>query len=118
MYSENTFAVERRSDQYGSLWSGDWRELGYLGVRKFFKSIGTSNTALIRHLTLTLDDAVPYLNPKTTSEERRFVHDDELMSILKHLAQYSQLQSLKLHFYGRRRVDRGSLFEAFGWSHC
>lgn len=38
-------------------------------------------------------------------EERRFVHDDGLMSILRHLGDYAQLQTLKLCFHGRRRVE-------------
>jgi hypothetical protein len=28
------------------------------------------------------------------------------MSVLRHLVDHSQLQTLKLHFYGRRKVDR------------
>lgn len=110
MYSENAFTVERRSDRYGSLWKGDWHELGYLSVRKFFKSIGPANTALIRHLTLSLEDAVPCLNPRIRNqEERRFVNDEELLSVLRHLAQHSRLQHLKIHLGGRKRVDRGKL---------
>lgn len=55
-----------------------------------------------------LEDAVPCLNPASmTNEDRRFVNDDELMSILRHLVEHSELQSMKIHFNGRRRVDRG-----------
>ncbi|EME42148.1 hypothetical protein DOTSEDRAFT_175017 [Dothistroma septosporum NZE10] len=107
LYGENRFVVERRTQRYGSFWENEWRELGYLNVRRFIKLIGAMNTALIRHLTLMLEDAVPCLNPSMrTNEERRFVHDDDLMSLLRHLGRHSQLQNLELHFHGRRRVDR------------
>jgi hypothetical protein len=107
LYSENHFRLARRAHRYGSFWEKEWSELGYLHVRKFFKSIGPTNSALIRHLTLMLEDAMPCLNPTLHSaEDRRFVHDDDLMSVLRHLVDHSQLQTLKLHFYGRRKVDR------------
>lgn len=107
LYSENRFNIERRTQRYGSFWENEWRELGFLNVRKFTKSIGPSNLALIRHMTFMLEDAVPCLNPgMRTNEERRFVHDDDLMSVLRHLGNFGQLQTLELHFHGRRRVDR------------
>lgn len=82
--------------------------MGYLAVRIFMKSIGPANTALIRHINFKLEDAIPALNPTMISpDERRFVHDDELMSILRHLVKYSELQTMKLHFNGRRQVERG-----------
>ena len=68
--------------------------------------IGPTNTSLIRHVSLQLEDATPCLNPDTmTHEARRFVHDDALMSTLRHLGDYAQLQTLKLNFHGRRRVE-------------
>ncbi|CAK1366783.1 hypothetical protein CB0940_10152 [Cercospora beticola] len=107
LYSENAFAIERRTQRYGSFWEHEWRELGYLNVRKFMKSIGPTNTALIRRISFMLEDAVPCLNPSMrTNEERRFVHDDDLMSVLRHLGNHAQLQTIDLHFHGRRRVDR------------
>lgn len=107
LYSENKFNIERRTQRYGSFWENEWRELGFLNVRKFMKSIGPNNIALIRDVTFMLEDAVPCLNPGLrTNEERRFVHDDDLMSVLRHLGTSSQLQTVELHFHGRRRVDR------------
>ncbi|KXT00617.1 hypothetical protein AC578_3140 [Pseudocercospora eumusae] len=107
LYSENTFAIERRTQRYGSFWESEWQELGFLNVRKFIKSVGSTNIAFIRKLSFMLEDAVPCLNPAMrTNEERRFVHDDDLMSVLRHLGDHSQLQTLELHFHGRRRVDR------------
>ena len=71
------------------------------------RSIGPTNTALIRRISFMLEDAVPCLNPSLrTNEERRFVHDDDLMSVLRHLGNHAQLQTIDLHFHGRRRVDR------------
>ncbi|CZT14180.1 uncharacterized protein RCC_00154 [Ramularia collo-cygni] len=107
LYSENTFIVERRMERCGSLWTSQWNEACYLPTRKFFKSIGSENTALIRHMTLNLEDRLPCLNTSLSNEERRFVNDEELLSVLRHLIQHSQLQTLKLHFYGRKKVDRG-----------
>lgn len=50
---------------------------------------------------------MPCLNPSMkTNEERRFVHDADLISVLRHLGDHAQLQTLELHFHGRRRVDR------------
>ena len=50
---------------------------------------------------------MPCLNPlMKTNEERRFVHDEDLISVLRHLGTHGQLQTLDLHFHGRRRVDR------------
>ena len=75
-------------------------------VRKFLKMIGPSNTSLIRHVSLQLEDATPCLNPDTmTHDARRFVHDDALMSTLRHLGDYAQLQTLKMNFHGRRKVE-------------
>ncbi|CAK4025621.1 Hypothetical predicted protein [Lecanosticta acicola] len=107
LYSENTFAIERRTQRYGSLWENEWRELGYLAARKFMKTIGPTNLALIRHVSMMLEDAVPCLNPTMeTNEERRFVYDNDLISVLRHLGNHGQLQTLDLHFHGRRRVAR------------
>ncbi|KAK4497894.1 hypothetical protein PRZ48_010549 [Zasmidium cellare] len=107
LYSENKFNIERRTQRYGSFWENEWRELGLKNVKVFVKSIGPNNIALIRNITFMLEDAVPCLNPSMrTNEERRFVHDDDLMSVLRHLGNSGQLQNLELHFHGRRRVDR------------
>lgn len=78
----------------------------FQSVRKFLKMIGSTNTALIRNIGLQLEDAIPCLNPdKMSHEERRFVYDDVLMSVLRHLGDHAQLQTLKLNFHGRRRVE-------------
>lgn len=107
LYSENRFAIERRTQRYGSLWENEWRELGYLTVRKFMKTIGPTNIALIRHVSMMLEDAVPCLNPlMETNEERRFVHDNDLISVLRQLGNHAQLQTLDMHYHGRRRVAR------------
>ncbi|KAH9807340.1 hypothetical protein Tdes44962_MAKER06376 [Teratosphaeria destructans] len=106
LYGENEFYFNRRTSRYGSFWENDWRELGYRSLRHFLKQIGPSNTSLIRHVVFQFEDATPCLNPITMShEDRRFVHDDALMSILRHLSDYSQLQTLKINFHGRRRVE-------------
>jgi hypothetical protein len=44
--------------------------------------------------------------PDSTAEKRRFVHDENLISILRNLAKHARLRELNLHFHGRRRVER------------
>ncbi|KAK5124537.1 hypothetical protein LTR85_001754 [Meristemomyces frigidus] len=106
LYAENDFFFARRTSRYGSFWEDEWKELGFRSVRKFLKTIGPTNTGLIRNVSFQLEDAIPCLNPdKMSHEDRRFVHDDALMSILRHLGDYAQLQTLKLNFHGRRRVE-------------
>ncbi|KAI7539565.1 hypothetical protein KC331_g9682 [Hortaea werneckii] len=106
LYGENEFFFSRRSDRHGSFWQAEWSELGFKSIRKFLKTIGPANTAMIRHLSFQFEDATPCLNPDTMShEDRRFVHDEALISILRHLGDYAQLQTLKLNFHGRRRVE-------------
>ncbi|KAI7434690.1 hypothetical protein KC336_g3784 [Hortaea werneckii] len=106
LYGENEFFFSRRSDRHGSFWQAEWSELGFKSIRKFLKTIGPANTSMIRHLSFQFEDATPCLNPDTMShEDRRFVHDEALISILRHLGDYAQLQTLKLNFHGRRRVE-------------
>ncbi|KAK4548883.1 hypothetical protein LTR36_008656 [Oleoguttula mirabilis] len=106
LYAENDFYFARRMSRYGSFWEDEWKELGFRSVRKFLKIIGPMNTGLIRNVSLQLEDAIPCLNPdKMSHEDRRFVHDDTLMSILRHLGDHGNLQKLMLNFHGRRRVE-------------
>lgn len=37
----------------------------------------------------------------------RFINNEELIAVLRHLAHHSQLQTMKLHFAARRRVRLG-----------
>lgn len=107
LYSENRFYFCRRTSRYGSFWDDDWRELGYRAVHAFVKTIGPVNLGHLRHLSFQFDDATPCLNPGAMShEERRFVNDDVLMSILRHLGAHTRLEQLDLNFHGRRRVER------------
>ncbi|WPH00460.1 Hypothetical protein R9X50_00328900 [Acrodontium crateriforme] len=107
LYGENEFYFNRRTSRYGSFWEDGWRELGFKSVRQFVKSIGVTNLSLMRHVSFQFDDATPCLNPgNMTHEERRFVHDDVLISILRHLGDYAQLQRFDMNFHGRRRVER------------
>jgi hypothetical protein len=106
LYGENEFFFNRRTSRYGSLWENDWHEVGYRSARRFLKSIGPTNTSLIRQLTLQFEDATPCLNPETMShDDRRFVNDKVLMSVLRHLGDYGALEVLKINFHGRRRVE-------------
>jgi len=106
LYSENEFFFSRRTSRFGSFWQEEWRELGFRAIHQFVKSIGPVNLGLIRNVSLQLEDATPCLNPDSMShDERRFVNDDVLMSILRTLGDYAQLQKLRINFHGRRRVE-------------
>lgn len=101
LYSENHFLFVRKTRRHGSYWEREWNEVGFKAVRKFLRLIGAENMTLIREVTLLLEDATPCLNPSmSTADERRFVHDEVLMTCLKMLAQSAKLHKLHLHFRG------------------
>lgn len=106
LYSENEFFFQRQSRRCGSIWAPDWGELGFKPVRKFLKMIGPSNTNFIRHVTMLFEDAQPSLNPQMhNAEERRFVHDENLHSVLRHLATHCTLERFYMNFQGRKTLD-------------
>lgn len=106
LYSENEFFFQRQSRRCGSIWAADWGELGFKPVRKFLKMIGPSNTSFIRHVTMLFEDAQPSLNPQMhNAEERRFVHDENLHSVLRHLATHGTLARFYMNFQGRKTLD-------------
>ena len=101
LYSENNFLFVRMTKRSGSFWEGEWNEVGFKAVRRFLKMIGPTNTGLLRHAALLLEDATPCLNPNlVTADDRRFVYDNVLISCLRHLADHAKLQLLELHFRG------------------
>ncbi|KAK6438934.1 hypothetical protein LTR95_004851, partial [Oleoguttula sp. CCFEE 5521] len=106
LYSENEFFFQRQSRRHGHIFASDWSELGFRPVRRFLKAIGAVNTGLIRHVTFLFEDAAPSLNPQlSTAEARRFVHDPQLHSLLRHLGAYAKLRVLHMNFQGRKTVD-------------
>ncbi|KAK6430808.1 hypothetical protein LTR95_013032 [Oleoguttula sp. CCFEE 5521] len=106
LYSENEFFFQRQSRRHGHIFASDWSELGFRPVRRFLKAIGPMNTGLIRHVTFLFEDAAPSLNPQlSTAEARRFVHDPQLHSLLRHLGAYAKLRVLHMNFQGRKTVD-------------
>jgi hypothetical protein len=106
LYSENEFFFQRQSRRCGSIWAADWGELGFKPVRRFLKMIGPSNTSFIRHVTMLFEDAQPSLNPQMhNAEERRFVHDENLHSVLRHLATHGTLERFYMNFQGRKTLD-------------
>ncbi|KAK5168708.1 uncharacterized protein LTR77_006017 [Saxophila tyrrhenica] len=107
LYGSNHFLFARQRRETGSYWSAKWREVGFNAVRRFLVAIGPKNIRRIKHATLLLEDATPYLNPRLkTPKARRFVHDQCLMKVLRLLAAKGRLKKLGLLFRGRRRVDK------------
>jgi len=106
LYSTNHFVFGRQCRRAGSYWDYEWKEIGFLPVRTFVDMIG-GNLSLIKRITLILEDATPCLNPHLkTNEERRFIHDADLLLMLRTLAERAlNLKRLGLHFHGRRRVE-------------
>lgn len=101
LYSANHFTFARNIQRRGSYWAVNWNEVGFKAVRRFLKAIGSTNIGLLRHVTLLLEDAIPCLNPDLrTADDRRFVYDENLMSVLRHLADHGKLQKLDLNFHG------------------
>lgn len=114
LYSENEFFFQRQSRRHGHIFASDWSELGFRPIRRFLKAIGHTNTSLLRHLILLLEDAAPSLNPQLSSaEDRRFVHDAALHSILRHLASHARLKTLQMNFQGRKVVDSSRTNDKF-----
>lgn len=106
LYAENEFFFQRQSRRHGSIWAADWGELGFKPSRKFLKMIGPTNTSFIRHITFLLEDAAPSLNPNLhNAEERRFVHDENLHSVLRHVSTHGKLEKFHINFQGRKTLD-------------
>lgn len=102
LYGGNKFILERRTARSGSYWEAEWSEAGFKPVKRLLKMIGPTNTALLRHVGIHCEDAMPCLNPDLhTADERRFTRDEVLMSCLRHLARHAQLQTLELNFNGK-----------------
>ncbi|OQO01805.1 hypothetical protein B0A48_12278 [Cryoendolithus antarcticus] len=114
LYSENEFFFQRQSRRHGHIFASDWSELGFRPVRRFLKAIGPVNTGLIRHVTFLFEDAAPSLNPQlSTAEARRFVHDPQMHSLLRHLGAYAKLRVLHMNFQGRKTVDAARANDKF-----
>jgi len=69
LYGENKFLFERTNKTRGAYYDAVHKEIGYKDVRRFFESIGPSNTALLRDLSFTFDDAMPSMTPYLSSNE-------------------------------------------------
>lgn len=107
LYGQNHFIFERQFRSRGEYWDRDWTEVGFKDIRRFLKTIGPWNVSRLRTVSFLLDDAMPSGNPQLkTAEERRFVHDDALVDIIKILEKQASLEKLRLSCHGRRVLQK------------
>ncbi|KAF2102061.1 hypothetical protein NA57DRAFT_53995 [Rhizodiscina lignyota] len=106
LYCENSFSFERNRMPRSPYWSAEGKEIGFKDVRLFLSSIGHKNLSLIRDVTFVCDDAMPSTTPGLTNEERRFVHDPNLIECFRIFTQHGELRSIKLAFVGRRMLTK------------
>jgi len=107
LYSENKFMLERQNKVRGNYWTPVWTEVGFKDIRQFLHTIGPVNISHLRKVFLLCEDATPSANPNlTTAEERRFVHDENLIQCLKLLAYYGRLKTFSISVHGRKHVHK------------
>lgn len=74
-------------------------------MRRFLRIIGPANILRLRHVAFILEDAVPSLNRGEDAEQRRFIYDENLFSIMRRLSgPCARLQTLYVNFHGRRHI--------------
>lgn len=100
LYSENKFHINRDWRPVGGYWEPKWSTLGYETPKAFLDTIGTANVSLLRDVTLHFGDFSRSARPHASPDERRYVHDPQLFSILDCLADFGKLQKLKIIFDG------------------
>lgn len=64
---------------------------------------------MIRDISLYFDDALPSATPQQTNEERRYVHDKNIIAAFKLLRRDSAIRSMQLVFGGRRTLQSKDL---------
>ncbi|KAI9717386.1 MAG: hypothetical protein M1812_004738 [Candelaria pacifica] len=104
LYGENVFSLDRCGLQRGHYYDKAWSEIGYKDFERFLKIIGPKNISFIREMELLLTDGAPSAFPDSNYEARRFINDVHLRECLKMLAKHSQLEMMRLGFWGRRQV--------------
>ncbi|KAI9666215.1 MAG: hypothetical protein M1821_004150 [Bathelium mastoideum] len=106
LYSKNTFLAVRRHGMRSRPFVAGDAEIGYTDFLRFLRQIGKENVGLIRDLGMLFEDAMPSSLKYSTAEERRFVHDDFLLSCLRNLARNAKLHELHIYFLGRKDLKQ------------
>lgn len=101
LYSENRFIVRSDWRTSGGYWEPKWSALGYETMKMWFSTIGTENTQLLQNVYLHFADFSIRDRPYETIEERRYVRDPHIVSILDQLSACKSLKRLKISFNGK-----------------
>lgn len=104
IYGGNRFVFGYNHSKSGGYFEPVWNELGWTHVRRFLTDIGPKNISLIQTVGVFFYDASQSGNPGTTTNQRRYTYDKDLLWILDHLSQHGKILKLKLGFCGRRKV--------------
>lgn len=78
-------------------------------MRRCFEAIGDHNISLLRDVTFVLCDALTATTPYLDADERRFVNDAQLRGCLKRLGKHGKLDTITIHFDGKRMVMRSDV---------
>lgn len=104
LYSENCFHFDRDRNNRRKRWDSVSKEVGYKDFRRFLVTIGPHNISKMRTVSIEFHDCHPSDMPSGSTEERRYVHDGNLIEALKMFGRNAEVQTLFLGFYGRRSL--------------
>lgn len=104
LYGENTFHFDRDRNNRRKRWDCNLKEVGYKDFRRFLITIGPDNVSKMRDVIIDFEDCHPSDMPLGSTEERRFVHDGNLIECLKILGRNAKVRTLYLGFHGRRSL--------------
>ncbi|KAI9739102.1 MAG: hypothetical protein M1834_007315 [Cirrosporium novae-zelandiae] len=105
LYGENHFHLERCARRRGNYWDNNWTEVGWADVYRFLGDIDNCNIGLLRSITLHFEDASISDTPGLFADDRRFVNDNHLFSLLILLGKYGKsLKTVNMRFHGKRTV--------------
>lgn len=104
LYGENIFHFDRDRTTRRKRWGNTSKEVGFKDIRLFLVTIGPHNISMLRDVSIEFEDCHPRDMPLLSTEERRYVHDGNVIECLKMLGRHAEVQSLHLGFYGRRTL--------------
>lgn len=107
LYGKNSFRFERQFRTRARYYEADWIEVGWKDVRRWLVAVGPLNISHLQNILLKFDDAMPSSNPHLhTPEDRRYVHDENLIDCLKMLSSATSVNTMSLNFAGRKQLYR------------